>query len=830
MVMNFGAWDQGVAASKAEFKSKRAENAALYSNFLKDNPDASVDERSMFSGNLAGNSNFLKNALPTRGMMEKNVTRRQQQQAAAATARKQAALQNNIKMAGQLAGVYGQAYVAGGEEGAMSAVKDLAGDVLPEAALPLVQQFGRAKAQEIVNARMQPKFDNWKLAGASVSDIQTWSTGISEGAQDLLTPWMNQANSTVKALGAADYQKASVNATSIVNGGDETRVQNFVNPTNLKALYPHLSDRAADVISETNDKFKGFQTAKTLKIEAATKTSIEASSTGLRDGTIPSVRDAVAAIEAKGRLIDPTYKLGVEETSVLEESLRQGLQQQNNIKDMSENIGLALDAQKLTGPNQFIAGGNFEEIGKVAKAIEVIANGFVNEDEDNAPDAKALASQALMATEKFSESYGIPINDQFVWSALSKAALQSSKDLGQSPNKVSDTTMMAAAHNAMSSLQGPQGKAYKIALANLGVSTLNELHEVRESGKFAGAYAEAINTVAIAHEDVFEAGVYMPEHIEKKVKETVDTAKTLVTTLQQPGENGKSILQNAQATIDTAGTPESLPDIVNGVYDGETALREAGSKLFLQMEMLTDRKRRTELRLQATEFQTLDMKVGLESATASVDLINQQLIEAQKLYDQITVRRQQLGQKGLSAIKGNARPNVENVQAIAEMIWPMAMRSGSTPSEQIDAAIKLIKTSIPEEDLSSYNPRAGALMEAILDYVELGLDLKGNDADGNPIETTDKDWEQLLEKSIRDEGILKDRSEGQGSRYPQAVSSTDSSTEKPQTTSPSGTGMLKTITIEELKAAGFSGADLYNNALVLGYTEEELAAEGITPN
>jgi hypothetical protein len=391
---------------------------------------------------------------------------------------------------------------------------------------------------------------------------------------------------------------------------------------------------------------------------------------------------------------------------------------------MSENFGLAQDAQKLTGPNQFIAGGNFEEIGKVAKAIEVIANGFVNEDEDNAPDAKTLASQALMATEKFSESYGIPINDQFVWSALSKAALQSSKDLGQTPQQVSDTTMMAAAHNAMSSLQGPQGKAYKIALANLGVSTLNELHEVQQSGNFAGAYAEAINTVAIAHKDVFEAGVYMPEHIEKKVKETVDTAKTLVTTLQQPGENGKSILQNAQATIDTAGTPESLPDIVNGVYDGDTALREAGSKLFLQMEMLTDRKRRTEARLKATEFQTLDMKVGLDSATASVDLINQQLIEAQKLYDQITVRRQQLGQKGLTAIKGNAAPNRENLDAISDMIGPLVISQGKSPKEQLEAAEILIESSIPENIVGGERSIYTRIIKGFLE-INLGLNAEG---------------------------------------------------------------------------------------------------------
>ena len=138
MVFNFAAFDQGVQASKDDFRKRRAENAALYADYIQSNPDASVDQRSEFAANLAGNSNFLKNALPSRSVMEQNVSRRKTELAQAAADRERKQLNQNITLANTLSGVYGSAYVSGGEEQALSAIKDLAGDVLPEAALLLL--------------------------------------------------------------------------------------------------------------------------------------------------------------------------------------------------------------------------------------------------------------------------------------------------------------------------------------------------------------------------------------------------------------------------------------------------------------------------------------------------------------------------------------------------------------------------------------------------------------------------------------------------------------------------------------------------------------------
>jgi hypothetical protein len=719
MVFNFGAFDAGVKQSNDEFKSRRAENAALYGDFIKNNPDASVDERATFSENLGGNSNFLKNALPSRDLMEKNVARRQQQLASAATARKQAALQNNIKIAGQLAGVYGNAYISGGEEGALSAVKELAGDVLPEAALPLVQQFGRTKAQEIVNQRMQPKFDNWKLAGASPSDIQAWQATVSEGAQDLLAPWTQQANATVSSLQAAEYQQASADATSVVNSRDETKVNNFVTPANVKALYPHLDAAGVQkVIAETNAKYEGYKTVRAEKISAATKSATASAQSQIAQGEILSVEEAVRIIEEAGRKIDPNYELGADETRALENSLQIRLKQENSRQDMEENQELLKDAQEITGAAQFVAGGDPGKVSEVIEEVQSRAEAFVVED---GPDAKALAGSAVAATEKFSEMYGVPINNAFVWSALSDTALDFAKATGSNdPLKVSDGVMLAAADRAMRNLQGPQGQAYKLALADMGVGSLNDAKEAGIASQFATSYQAALQKVTVEFKDVIEAGVYNPELIKGKIVEDVDTAKSLIATVIQAGEDGQTVLQRAQAVVDTEASAENLPSIVDGVYDQEVALAKHSGDLYETMAMLKDRKRRAEARLLAPEFQTVEMMPKLKDARDAIQTINAQMQEAKTLYNQINQRRTQLGEKGMVAIKGNARANEQNLEAIADMIGPMALRSGSSSSEQIAAAKQMIESSIGENP--EVNPHI--LERIILAMVKVNLELE----------------------------------------------------------------------------------------------------------
>ena len=486
----------------------------------------------------------------------------------------------------------------------------------------------------------------------------------------------------------------------------------------MRALYPHLDAAGVQrVISETNAKYEGYKTVRAEKIAAATKSATASAQSQIAQGEILSVEEAVRMINAEGRKIDPNYELGADETRALENSLQIRLRQQNSAADMVENQELLKDAQEAT-VGQFVAGGDPGKVSEVIEEVQSRAEAFVVKD---GPDAKALAGSAVAATEKFSEMYGVPINDAFVWSALSDTALDFAKATGSNdPLKVSDGVMLAAADRAMRNLQGPQGQAYKLALADMGVGSLNDAKEAGIASQFATSYQAALKKVTVEFKDVIEAGVYNPELITGKIVEDVDTAKSLIATIIQAGEDGQTALQRAQAVVDTEASAENLPAIVDGVYDQEVALAKHSGDLYETIAMLTDRKRRAEARLLAPEFQTVEMMPKLKEARDAIQTINAQMQEAETLYDQIDQRRTQLGEKGMSAIEGNARANEQNLEAIADMIGPMALRSGSKASEQIAAAKQMIESSIGDDP--EVNPYI--LERIILAMVKVNLELE----------------------------------------------------------------------------------------------------------
>ena len=72
-MLNFGAFQQGYNENEKILASRRKENAALYSDFVRANPGASADDREKFAESLAGRNKSFRAVLPSRSMMEANV-------------------------------------------------------------------------------------------------------------------------------------------------------------------------------------------------------------------------------------------------------------------------------------------------------------------------------------------------------------------------------------------------------------------------------------------------------------------------------------------------------------------------------------------------------------------------------------------------------------------------------------------------------------------------------------------------------------------------------------------------------------------------------------
>lgn len=118
MALALGGFTNAFVGADEKRKDRRAQNAQLYAEWIRANPDASVAERKEYFGNLAGNSRGLQSGIPTEETMKRQVkkyrdAKAKQDAAAAQAAKRQKAqdarqsLTDIISLGDAMAGMYG---------------------------------------------------------------------------------------------------------------------------------------------------------------------------------------------------------------------------------------------------------------------------------------------------------------------------------------------------------------------------------------------------------------------------------------------------------------------------------------------------------------------------------------------------------------------------------------------------------------------------------------------------------------------------------------------------------------------------------------------------
>ena len=87
MVWGLGAYAKGRADREKENRSIRAENAALYNEYVRLNPDMTADQADAYANQLSGGSEYFRGMLPSKNAMQERVNRRQTELANAARSR-----------------------------------------------------------------------------------------------------------------------------------------------------------------------------------------------------------------------------------------------------------------------------------------------------------------------------------------------------------------------------------------------------------------------------------------------------------------------------------------------------------------------------------------------------------------------------------------------------------------------------------------------------------------------------------------------------------------------------------------------------------------------
>jgi len=101
MALALGGFTNAFVGADEKRKDRRAQNAQLYANWISANPDASVDERKEYYGNLAGNSRGLQSGIPTEETMKRQVKKYKDKQAKIAAANERAAKDRELQLARQ---------------------------------------------------------------------------------------------------------------------------------------------------------------------------------------------------------------------------------------------------------------------------------------------------------------------------------------------------------------------------------------------------------------------------------------------------------------------------------------------------------------------------------------------------------------------------------------------------------------------------------------------------------------------------------------------------------------------------------------------------------
>ena len=234
-MFDFGAFRKGYVQAEQRQEAKRAQNAQLYSDFVRNNPDANTDQRSKFAEDLAGGSEYYRSILPTRDTMQTNVSRRQSEVAEAERTKKNRAMVDQMTMMSKGADLLSPYYLSGkGDEG-MSFLTEQFGGMITEDMAPYIQNVAKQKAQVEVDKIIGGRIDTWKAAGANKNDIEKLFDGFDE---TMTTTSRTRVNGVLSELARTDKSSFQTELDRAAKSGDAEVFKSVIDKTDT--MYPNL--------------------------------------------------------------------------------------------------------------------------------------------------------------------------------------------------------------------------------------------------------------------------------------------------------------------------------------------------------------------------------------------------------------------------------------------------------------------------------------------------------------------------------------------------------------------------------------------------------------
>jgi len=524
-MFDFGAFRKGFVQAEQRQEAKRAKNAQLYNDFVRNNPDATVDQRSKFAEDLAGGSEYYRSILPTRDTMQTNVNRRQSEIAEAERAKKQRAMLDQMTIMSKGADLLSPYYISGNADEGMTFLTDQFGGMITDQMAPYIQNVAKQKAQAEVDKIIGGRIDTWKAAGANRNDIEKLFDGFDES---MTTNSRNRVNGVLADLANKDKASFQNELNQAAKSGDAEVYQSVIDKTDT--MYPNLD--AADKTSIVADLQPIMNKAEEerQKIIDGKKEAIEILAIEqMKENKMISEKEITEFMQSQ-------YKMEGIQEEVDGDHVKEIVKKQQEFRIQRLDDEEEKNLVKIKSENENNRGLTLDK--KFDDALDALAETAVSPDASS--DENKIAKEQLKANlrkslDQMAMEYGINLSDPAT-AATMATALNTAKSVSDwTGPQIDPQTIKVAIQNVMSSLAigtstgALERSAYARTLAELRINSLEELpagkvEEFREAFKRnrMALYDEMYDSIDPKIANLTKLGNTIETQV-GKARETLDT-------------------------------------------------------------------------------------------------------------------------------------------------------------------------------------------------------------------------------------------------------------------------------------------------------------------
>lgn len=556
MVLNMGAFYEGQQANDQKRRAQRKENAALYAEFVRMNPDSSVTQREDYVNTLGADSKFVRAALPTRDVMQSNVDRRKRAVASAAKERELKTLRDRLSFMDDATNIYSSTYLSTGDEAKAKESLSIFSDYLDENMMGAVSVAGKASAEEKFDKTFAPTYQAWVQNGA-VGDTEAWRSLAP--TPEFLTKHMNNANAYKANLGQNQFVTALSEVNNLGSNDDPAAQENWA--STMKERFPFLSPDKIKILEDGLDKAEAQRSERASKaLNASANQVVETIVSQITNEEDPEFENLQndAGIEAAIRaqfandpklaeMVDISDHVERVKTAVTE-AQKAVVRKLDNAEEKARLVAEQLDQQYRFDPQYKNRDGDTDEVegNKQAmaalSALDTIApvpkNADAAEEKIARDDFKKEIESKVQAS---AMDFNISIKDHDAYRSILSSVAGAMKNDGMA--EYNELFFLKAVHEQLSVGQGNEAVSYRSTLAELGINSIEDMIDAR-FGLDLGANREEFKQTFERRRgqriemltDLYDTGRNTLEDVNKGIIGDTQEVKVLVANLDKGNE------------------------------------------------------------------------------------------------------------------------------------------------------------------------------------------------------------------------------------------------------------------------------------------------------